>query len=244
MGTAADIALVLAAHGDRGGADRNAVLRQHAARLRDNGVFKSVSYGVLNGEPGIVDVLTEADGTKAARILVYPFFMSGGYFAGKVLPERLAQARLTAPVRVLPPLGLDPALPELLVARSLDAAKNAGFEPAETRLLVAGHGSKIGRAPAAATEKVANAVRSRGQFRTVATAFLEEPPFLADALRAGNRPTVVAGFFVAEGMHGHDDVPGAIREAAIPCVYTRPIGSDPGIPALVQAAATKGLSDS
>lgn len=236
------IALVLAAHGDRGGSDRNAVLRQHADSLQNRGLLNSVSYGVLNGEPPLAGALQDADWTNPDLVLVYPFFMSDGYFVKKVLPERIEQAGLAAPVETLEPLGLDPALPGLLLRRSIDAARDAGFEPPESRLIIVGHGSKFGRASAEATEAAATAVRTKATFVKVLTAFLEEAPFIADVLAAEQAPTVVAGFFSAEGMHGHDDVPEAIGAAQAPCIYTRPIGGDPEIPALIEAAVLKATS--
>jgi sirohydrochlorin ferrochelatase len=236
MADSGRIALVLAAHGDRGGSDRNAVLRRHASSLRGRGRFEAVTFGVLNGQPPLVHALKVADGTSAARLVVYPFFMSGGYFVRKVLPERIGQVKLVLPVQILEPLGLDPSLPGLLLRNSLKAARDAAFEPKTARLVIAGHGSKFGRASAQATEAIADAVRSKAVFAKVTAAFLEEAPFITDTLKAENMPMVVAGFFSGEGMHGHDDVIEVIKMAAGPCVYTRPIGGDPDIPELIEAA--------
>ncbi len=232
-------ALVIAAHGDRGSVERNAVLRKHAASLREHAIFESVSYGVLNGEPALAAALREASLRHPQRILIYPFFMSGGYFVRKVLPERANEAGLSQPVHVLEPLGLDPALPDLLLRRSLAAALDAGFAPAQTRLIIAGHGSKLGRASAEATEAIADAVRDKAAFAKAITAFIEEPPFIADALAAEPSPAVIAGLFSGEGMHGHDDLGAAIAQASAPCVYTRPIGADPEIVALIKNAVLK-----
>ncbi len=228
------IALVLAAHGDRGSADRNAVLRRHTAAVEALGVCGKVSAGVLNGEPLLQDVLREVASDEIAQILIYPFFMSDGYFVKKILPDRIALAGIALPVSVLAPLGLDPRLPDLLLRRSLDTANDAGFNPKTTRLLIAGHGSKFGRASAKATNAMANAVSASGEFGKVVTAFLEEPPFLLDELTSEKTPTVVAGFFSGEGMHGHDDVPAAMERCPAPCAYTRPIGSDPEVALLIR----------
>lgn len=236
MAELATVAVVLAAHGDRGTSERNAVLRRHAEELRSNAAYKAVTYGVLNGEPALIDALRAADEVRAHQILVYPFFMSGGYFVKKVLPERIEQSGVSAPVHILRPLGFDSTLPGLLLERSVSAARAAGIDPDGARLLIVGHGSKFGRASAEATEAVAAAVRASSAFANVVTAFLEEAPFVRDSLAAQHIPTVVAGFFSAEGMHGHDDVPGAIAGAEFPCVYTRPIGSDAAIPRLIEAA--------
>jgi sirohydrochlorin cobaltochelatase len=231
-----DTALVLAAHGDRGSAERNAILRRHTAILRDRAFLKEVNCGVLNGEPPVSKVLEEAAAKGVSQILVYPFFMSAGYFVKKVLAGRISQAGLAIPVMTMAPLGLDPGLPGLMLRRSLNTAESAGFDPKASRLLIVGHGSKFGRASANATKALANTIRARNAFAKVAVAFLEETPFLRDELRAEPTPTVVAGFFSGEGMHGHDDVPAAMDEAGIRSAYTRPIGSDEAIPGLIETA--------
>jgi sirohydrochlorin cobaltochelatase len=237
------VAVVLAAHGDRGSLERNAVLRAHAERLRDRARFGAIFCGVLNGEPALVDVLREAGCAGPDLILVYPFFMSGGYFVKKVLPERIAEAGIARPHKILEPLGLDPALPGLLLRLSLQTAGGAGFSPAETRLLVAAHGSKIGRTPAETAEAIARAIRVRSPFKEVTAAFIEEPPFIAESLRVTALPTVVAGLFSGDGMHGHDDVGEAIKGASAPCAYTRPAGSDPEVAALIEALVLRALGD-
>ncbi len=236
---APEVALVLAAHGDRGSAARNAVLCRHASSLKDK--FRSVSFGVLNGEPRLGDALAEAECTDASLIVVYPFFMSGGYFVSVKLAREIERAKLAKTATVLPPLGHDPALPPLLLEHSVGIAKAAAYDPAVTRILIAGHGSKFGRASAEATEAAAEAVRRASPFAKVATAFLEEPPFLADMLQTEKMPAVVAGFFSGEGMHGHDDVPQIMEKSGVPCIYTRPIGSHPQIPMLIEAAVRKAI---
>jgi sirohydrochlorin ferrochelatase len=70
----------------------------------------------------------------------------------------------------------------------------------------------------------------------VTTAFLEEEPFLEDALRASPAPTIVAGFFFGDGMHAGDDVPEAIEETGANAIYTGPIGNSPAIAPLIAAA--------
>jgi sirohydrochlorin ferrochelatase len=236
------IAVVLAAHGDRGSVERNAVLRALAARLRDNARFGAIYCGVLNGEPALADAMREAERAGPDLILVYPFFMSGGYFVKKVLPERIAQAGIRRPHEILEPLGLDPALPGLLLRRSLQAASEAGFSTGQTRLLLAAHGSKIGRTPAETAEAIARAIRARSPFTEVTTAFIEEPPFIAESLRATALPTVVAGLFSGDGMHGHDDVGEAMKGASAPCAYTRPVGSDPEVATLIEALVLRVLN--
>ncbi len=236
------VAVLLAAHGDRGTAERNAVLRAHETRLRETRTFGWVGHGVLNGEPQFADALLEAGRSEPDLIVVYPLFMSSGYFVRKVMPDRIAASNLSVSVRVLEPLGADPALPALLLRRALQSAADASINPSRSHLLIAAHGSKIGRTPAEAAEAVAAAVRAVSPFALVQTAFIEEPPFIADLLREAKVPIIVAGLFSGDGMHGHDDVGRAIGEACVPCAYTRPIGGDPEVTALIEDSVIKALS--
>jgi len=236
------VAIVLAAHGDRGSVERNAVISAHAARLREKKVFGWTGYGVLNGEPQLSGALLEADRARRALLLVYPVFMSGGYFVRTVIPSRIAPLSLSCPLRMLEPLGLDPALPGLLLRRALRTAGEAGIAPSDANLLIAAHGSKIGRASAETAEDIAAQLRAGAPFLDVSTAFIEEQPFIADSLRKAEKPTIVAGLFSGDGMHGHDDVARAMRSASVPCAYTRPIGSDPEVTALIEAAILRALA--
>lgn len=236
---ASNTALVLAAHGDRGDWTRNRWLAAHAEVLAAQTRHAAVVFGVLKGEPSLEHALGTARASGAARIAVYPLFMSEGYFVGTVLAGRVAAADVTLPVTVLPPLGRDPALPDLVLAESLKTAEAAGYAPASARLLVVGHGSKFGPVNAEAARKMAKALERAGRFGSVDTAFLEEAPFLADALKAGPDPTVAAGFFSGEGMHAGGDVPDAIAAARAAAAYTGAIGVHAAIPGLIAAAVAR-----
>lgn len=236
-----DSALVLVAHGDRGDRDRNGWLLAHVDTLRVQTGFRFVGAGVLKGEPSLEDALADAARSEAGRALVYPFCMSDGYFVRDVLASRVSAAAGTIRVTILSPLGLDPRLPPLFLERSLAAARASGFESLSTRLVVVGHGSKFGPASAAATERMAAALGRAERFSTVEPAFLEEPPFLHDALARSPGPTVVAGFFSGEGMHARGDVPAAIEETGANAAYTGAIGVHRRIPRLIRSAVVDEL---
>lgn len=233
---AEDIAVVIAAHGDRAGKAPNRTVLAHSSALAASGAFRHAGAGVLNGEPALETALALAAASGAAGIAVFPFFMSGGYFTGTVLPARIASAGMTAKCRLLAPLGLDPRLPGLMSDRALEAARSAGFRPGDTALLVAGHGSKLGPASARATLRIAEAVRQRATFARVSIALLEEPPFLGGALAAAIGPLVVTGFFSGDGLHAGEDVPEAIRASGRDAVYAGPVGGLPGVAGLIRDA--------
>ena len=234
------LAAVLASHGDRGGTAPNAALAAQAEAVRAlTGL--PVATGVLKGEPTIEQALAEAAASSPFAIVLYPLFMADGYFVEKVRARVLA-AGLTPEPQVLAPLGLDPRLPDILVQEAVTVAETRGFEPLSSRLLIVGHGSKLGPASATATRKAAARAALARRFASVTTAFLEEEPFLEDALRAGSAPTVVAGFFFGDGLHAGEDVPDAIEETGANAIYTGAIGNAPAVAPLIAAALTAGIN--
>ena len=230
------IAAVLASHGDRAGIARNRLLASHAESVRSLTGLRSVTAGVLKGEPSLEAALSEAAATGARTILVYPLFMAEGYFTATVLPDRIRAAGFESTTRILAPLGLDRGVADLMQAEARETSRQAGLDPRASRLLVVGHGSKFGPASASATREAAAAIAQAGSFASVATAFLEEPPFLKSALERLQTPTVVAGFFFGDGMHAGEDVPAAIEETRAHAVYSGPIGQSAGIPSLIAAS--------
>ncbi len=236
-----EIAAVLIAHGDRGGTAPNAALEAQAVAVRELTGLQ-IATGVLKGEPTLEQALKEAAQSGSERVAVYPLFMADGYFVQKVGERIKAVGVMLEPV-LLAPLGLDPGLPEILIQESLAAAAGRGFEPASTRLLVVGHGSKLGPASATATRKAAARAALARRFATVTTAFLEEEPFLEDALRTtASTPTVVCGFFFGNGMHAGEDVPEAIAETGAKAVYTGAIGNSPAVAPLIAASLRAALT--
>jgi sirohydrochlorin ferrochelatase len=228
--------VVLAAHGERGGSRQNAALLSLADALSRSGRYRAVAAGVLNGDPGLEQALEAARCAAAAKVLVYPVFMSDGYFVRQVLAQRIAAAGL--PARRLAPLGLDPGLIPLMLRQALDAAQTAAFDAGAATLLVAGHGSKSrpGGASARATRQAAQHLAAVSPFADIAVAFLEEPPFLAEALAGSSCPTIVLGFFSGEGLHAIEDVPAAIDKLGARAVYTGPIGSLPEVADIIASA--------
>ncbi|HYD16009.1 MAG TPA: CbiX/SirB N-terminal domain-containing protein [Hyphomicrobium sp.] len=229
------LAAVLVAHGDRGGASPNSALEAQAVAVRALTGLGMVTTGVLKGDRTIEHALADAAASGASRIAVYPLFMADGYFVQKVR-DRILAVGLTPEPALLTPLGLDPGLPDILVQEAIATAEAHGIDPAKARLLVVGHGSKLGPASATATRKAAARAALARRFATVTTAFLEEEPFIDDVLRTtAATPTVIAGFFFGDGMHAGEDVPEAIAETGANAVYTGAIGNSPAVAPLIAA---------
>lgn len=171
---------------------------------------------------------------EGRALLVYPHFMADGWFVSEEVPRRLAAAG-AAQARVLAPLGLDPALPELCLRRARDAARAAGMPEREATLLIAAHGSPSDPRPRAAAERVADAVRAARAFRAVRTGFVDEAPYLADAARIEG-PALCLPFFAGRAGHVEEDLPEALAEASFAGPVLDPIGMDDEIPALIASA--------
>ncbi len=238
-----EVAVILAAHGDRGGESPNATLLAHCARLSADGTFRSVAAGILRGEPALEDSVWAALASGATYLAVYPMFMADGYFTRKVLTQRLAALEIPVDVQVLAPLGADQRLPDLMRIEALAAADRSGVAAQTARLLIVGHGSKIGPASAEATREVAAAIDRVGGFARVETAFLEEPEFLEDALRRDvSTPTVVSGFFSGDGLHAAEDVPKAIAVSGARAIYAGPIGKSKRVTEMIRTSISGALS--
>ncbi|RTL71426.1 MAG: hypothetical protein EKK41_09930 [Hyphomicrobiales bacterium] len=236
-------ALMLIAHGDRGGTAANRALADCVLRLRERLPLAMISAAFLRTEPSIEAELDRLRAGQIDQVLVYPFMMSNGYIATDVLRNRLAGAGHLPDVSILPPLGLDPRLGDLLLSQAVEASEKAGHAPHASRLLIVGHGSKISGASAVATRDIADRILPKSLFRCIATAFLEEPPFLQTELVSEPGPVVVAGFFSGEGLHGGLDVLAAINESGVQAAYTGPIGTHEGIPDLIAEAVTEFLEE-
>lgn len=220
-------AVVLVAHGERGGTMQNASLAAHVGALASDGFIRTVVGGVLNGTPTLGDALAQARSSGAKRILVYPLFMAPGYFVDIKLPDEIHVAGCDDISEILTPLGSDPNLPAIMLRRAVGVARKANLSPALARLVVVGHGSKSGTpASAYATRQFAATLRGRGVFGEVDVAFLEEAPSVQDVLTASKRPTVVIGYFYAAGLHAAEDVPEAIAETGADAIYTGAVGAD------------------
>ena len=198
-------AILLAAHGERReGAGNEGVFRLARALARRD-LASEVAVGFINGVPTIGDAL---ENLAARRIIVYPLFVSSGYFTRDRLVQLLDEANgESREIRVLPPAGLDPGLPYLVSAFASKSARERGVLPRACTVVLLAHGSRRNAASREATGQIARAVERHAAFRQVRVAFLEESPFLDQAAASISGPAIVVGLFSGEGMHGAKDAP-------------------------------------
>jgi sirohydrochlorin ferrochelatase len=89
MGSRRHIGLLLLAHGARGDRADNAGVVRLAAGLAARGVAAEVRHCFINGVPSVEDAF---DAMHQPELLVYPLFLSDGYFMREVLARRLQSA--------------------------------------------------------------------------------------------------------------------------------------------------------
>ncbi len=227
--------LLIAAHGEANEDAGNRNVARLAAALARREIAAEVRAGFLKGQPAI----GEAVGAFAARqIVVFPLFLSDGYFNRVRLPQALdAGRRKEQTIRLLPPLGLEPALADLVGRKAAAAAASRGFDLDRTTLVLLGHGAQNDCASRSAAEWLAGAVGRQGRFPAVRTAFLEEPPALEESVSGVAGPIVVVGLFLGDGLHGAGDAPRLVaalgRDDAI---LAGNVGGYPEIADIVAAA--------
>lgn len=199
--------LLLLAHGERLDGQSNDGVTRLAADLAGRKLADETCVGFLSGTPPIAQALPTL---TARRILAYPLFMADGHFlriATRALLEAAGAEEPARAVTILPPLGAEPALADLVAAKAEAAARAQGLAPARTTLILVAHGSKRYDASRLATEAVADRLRTGARFAAVANAYLEEPPALGEALASHPGPAVVVGMFVGHGLHARIDLP-------------------------------------
>ncbi|TSA40397.1 MAG: cobalamin biosynthesis protein CbiX, partial [Verrucomicrobiales bacterium] len=81
-----DATLVILGHGTTLNDGSALPVMQHAAELRQRGMFAAVREAFWKQEPQIKTVLAEI---KSPRVFIAPLFISEGYFASEVIPREL-----------------------------------------------------------------------------------------------------------------------------------------------------------
>lgn len=217
--------ILLAAHGERGGAANNARLARIVEEVGKAIPEADVGSVLVNVE-GVVERAVEACGPR--RLIVLPLLMSDGYFfTSRLKPFVTGAGRtLAQPVALWPSFA--PFLADNLALRTISHA-------ADPRVVLIAHGSKQPGRSAACARLVAQALQAR--YGRITVGFLEEAPFARDVIAATEAPWSAIGLFTGEGMHGGEDFDVLVSTAPNPPVAAFTAGELPGISGLVAAEA-------
>ena len=223
-----DAALVLCAHGIRGGVGAAAA---HAGRIAARGRFAEVHACALRGRPGLVEVLSAV---RTPEIVFAPLLMAEGYTLRAMLAMLDHRTSHAARLTVCRPIGVHPHLADMIAAKALAMCATRCRRPAETALRIVAHGTARHPDSGATARRHAAQITARRTFAEVAVGFLDEQPRVPAALAALGAPHCVAvGLFVDAGEHGEEDVPALLAPAGERAVYAGPLGPDPLITELI-----------
>jgi len=201
------------------------------ARMRETHAYRDVQACFISKEPTLKSVLADL---SPGPVLIYPLFMSDGYFVMRAIPQTLQAEAGTRQTEVAAPVGLSPGFPKLVARHGEAAAQAVGFFAQDTQLLLVAHGSKSDPASRNAAQCVASALATEGMFAGIDLAFLEESPFLDDQIRVVKGPVVVVGLFAGEGLHGGVDLPEAVERAGRKdVILSSPLARSPALIKLI-----------
>lgn len=230
----ADVILITA-HGDGGADGRDAVVQALAESLSRR-MDVPVEWAVLKRPETFAEARARLGGA-AKSVVIYPFFMTDGYFVRVKLPKILTDSGF-ATFHTLTPFGHDPGLTDLIEAR-LDAA--VASARGEQPIALIAHGSRSGEpASRRAAEGVAAALRQRG-FAKLHLGFIEEAPLYSTVI-AEAQPAIVLGYFASEGTHALDDVKSVVDDTPSVRHHITAIGADAGVVDIVARAVFDCIS--
>jgi len=228
-------ALILVGHGSVRCPGPGQQLERHAEALARHGLFAEVRTATLFGDRPPGEALRSVE---SESVYVMPMFMCNGQYTQDKVPEAfgLSTAARTNGRRmhVCPPIGLDPGLARLIARRATERLAERGISAGDATLLLIGHGSPTGSASRQATEAQASWVREMDVFDKIETAYLEEPPALADVLETLSGPVAAVALLATQGPHARDDIGRLIADDGVAdIVYIGAIGGDEAIPELI-----------
>ena len=220
-------ALVLVGHGAADHAESVTTVRQHAAELRRRAIFHEVVEAFWKAEPRLVGVWARV---TAARAFVVPMFVSDGYFTEEAIPAALglvgrnqragAQELGGRSIHYCHPVGTHDRMTDVILARAAGVVSQHPFpcvpKPADTALIVAGHGTERNRNSRKSVERQAALIRALKLYAEVHAVFLEEAPRLGEVYAlATARNVVVVPCFMSDGPHVVTDIPVLLGELEV-----------------------------
>jgi sirohydrochlorin cobaltochelatase len=180
--------------------------------LRGTGRVAQARAAFWKQDPALSRALEAIDEDE---VYLLPFFFAEGYFTGQVIPRELGLAQAPPGVRLCAPLGLDPRLVEVALARVAEAAP--GLVEAEAALVLVGHGSARSARSRASTLSLAARLRALGRFAEVEAVFTDDEPPVREALGLVKAArVVVVPALASDGYHARETIPADLGLATDP----------------------------
>jgi sirohydrochlorin cobaltochelatase len=216
-----DAALVVLGHGTVLNDNSAAPVLQHAAELRRRKIFREVREAFWKQEPQVKTVLAEIN---APRVFIVPLFISEGWFSTEVIPKELGFSCVPSSIfhprsslHYCRPVGSHDLMTTVILARAREMAEQFPFprapKPADTTLLIAGHGTERSANSRKAVERQVELIRALKIFADVGAVFMEEAPFIKGCQETvKTKNIIVVPFFISDGLHVVEDIPVLLGE--------------------------------
>jgi len=217
-----EAALVLLGHGTTLNDQSAAPVLQHVAELSRRKIFREVRAAFWKQDPHIKNVLEEI---AAPKVVIVPFFISEGYFSWDVIPKGIGmtcpqnRSFITAKSAVIyaRPVGSHDLMTTVILARANEVAEKFPFprlpKPADTTLLIAGHGTGRNKNSRKSVERQVELIRNLKAYADVGAVFMEEEPFIKGCWQTvKTKHIIVVPFFISDGLHAVEDIPVLLGE--------------------------------
>jgi sirohydrochlorin cobaltochelatase len=218
--------LILAGHGSTKNTDSCRPVYQHAAELRQRGLFARVSAAFWQQPPFLRDVWSHA---SSPEVFVVPLMVSEGYFTTEVIPRELGllhagqntfarvQNLAGRTLRYSQPIGTHPSMTNALLSRAREVLSQNSVPPVpqldRTALFIAGHGTPRNERSRQSIEQQVARIRDLRLFAEVHAVFMEEPPRIDEVYALARAPDLIlVPFFISDGLHVQEDIPVLLGE--------------------------------
>ncbi len=230
IGAHRPVTLLLAAHGSPVDPSVNQAITETAERIRRQQIFNQVLVAFHYGPPHIADAFQKIENEI---VIIVPLMTSDGYLTRVVLQNAIDQAKQNIPeieVVVANPVGTHKSIPDLLAGRISSLVHKYQLNASNTDVLLIGHGTRKHAASRNATQQLAANVNSGRTFMPrVSTAFIDDDPCIANALKTLHHDDVIViPFLISFGPHAKIDIPRALgirsTDEIRPTIHQSPAG--------------------
>ncbi|MEM7781760.1 MAG: CbiX/SirB N-terminal domain-containing protein [Planctomycetota bacterium] len=247
--------LILVAHGADDTPDSNQPILDLAQSIANVTDYDFVTAAFLIGSPQLSEVLAKV---PSGDVVVVPLMTSEGYYFRQI-PERLTADHNADPFRFYfaRPIGVDTKLPAMVAARVQELLAEEELLPAETTVVVVGHGTRRNANSGTATRDLTTAMQPLlSPELTVKFGFIDQDPGLDEIVKQiDTQHVLVIPFLMGRGPHTTVDVPEAFglptgTEVKYPSrihlgsgkiVCDLPVGALPGIQEICIETANRSM---